>query len=314
MKSPGGGPRYELTLPDCRRCIKQRIKCDRSTPQCLKCGIRKFGCPGFGHLNLRWHYESTGKAKWAIEPRSSKSPNHSSSNEVRERNKLTRGLANDYVEYQDRSQDTVAKYEIPLTFASMLAPNITSDLDLTKRHLSNAFANKLLYHFYLEVSPRLTWIDSPDNPWRNKVLPLAQHSKCLQPSLLSLSAAHLAATSSGGCYRATDITELNERLRILTLQALNNKMRSELKSNRVESGRQIGASSLTELMRSMLVLCHREMLVPDSTEWTLHLRACHTAMNRHAIQAQKNTEDSIVNFLIEEAADLETFGDVSAFE
>jgi hypothetical protein len=72
--------------------------------------------------------------------------------------------------------------------------------------------------------------------------------------------------------------------------------------------------SLVEMLASMLVLCYGELHIPGSTDWKLHLRACHAIIERHHLRSMReHSEDIIAKFLIKEVIDLETFGNVSAF-
>ncbi|KAJ5336644.1 uncharacterized protein N7506_004666 [Penicillium brevicompactum] len=53
-----------LRIADCRVCQKRRIRCDRTVPQCQKCGVRGFTCPGFPSIVLRWDQGIASRGKF----------------------------------------------------------------------------------------------------------------------------------------------------------------------------------------------------------------------------------------------------------
>jgi hypothetical protein len=187
------------------------------------------------------------------------------------------------------------------------------DSELANQHLSRSVCDKLLLHFLSNVASRLTWIDGPDNPWRSLVLPLARRSACLRLSILGLAAAHLSATSAE-FERSSTHLQVNQRLRNEILGTLSNKMQIERSANSVSVDGGFLDFSLVEMLASMLVLCYGELHIPGSTDWKLHLRACHAIIERHHLRSiREHSEDIIAKFLIKEVIDLETFGNVSAF-
>ncbi|KAK1148902.1 hypothetical protein N8T08_007574 [Aspergillus melleus] len=174
--------------------------------------------------------------------------------------------------------------------------------------------DNLLNHFQLEVASQLRWLDSSDNPWRHIVWPLARRSNCLRMSILGLAAAHLSVTSAGGDGTGPPaLLQANHDLREASLRNLNAKIRAELEGDQVAGGRQDG-SSLTEILATMLVLCYGEMLVPYSTDWSLHLRACRAIIDRRNLRnRQKEPQDPAARFLVMEVVDLETFSALTEF-
>lgn len=73
-------------------------------------------------------------------------------------------------------------------------------------------------------------------------------------------------------------------------------------------------SSLVEMLASMLVLCYGELHIPGSTDWKLHLRACHVLIESYHLRSMRNISgDVIIKWLINEVIDLEIFGNLTAF-
>ena len=188
-----------------------------------------------------------------------------------------------------------------------------NDSELATQQLSRSLCDKLLLHFLSNVASRLTWIDGPGNPWRSLVLPLAQRSACLRLSILGLAAAHLSATSAE-FERSSTHLQVNQRLRNDILRTLSSKMQMERSANSTSVGGGLLDFSLVEMLASMLVLCYGELHIPGSTDWKLHLRACHAIIERHHLRSMREISgDVIAKWLINEVIDLEIFGNLSAF-
>lgn len=183
-----------------------------------------------------------------------------------------------------------------------------ADARLLDGFSSITISDTLFSHFNANVAPRLTWIDTPDHPWRKLMYPLAKRCTCLHLSILSVAAAHLSSTSPA---MTAESQAINNRLREASLQTLNNKLRAELA--RFTSSDE--PSSLVETLATTLVLCYGEMLVPNSTDWHLHLHACRILIERHQWRLRRNnkTPDAATAFLMREVSDIEVFRTFGAF-
>ncbi|KAJ5661948.1 uncharacterized protein N7477_009564 [Penicillium maclennaniae] len=138
-------------------------------------------------------------------------------------------------------------------------------------------------------------------------------SASLRLSILGLAAAHLSATSAE-FERSSIHLRVNQRLRNDILGTLSNKMHIERSANFISVGGGFLDFSLVEMLASMLVLCYGELHIPGSTDWKLHLRACHAIIERHHLRSmQELSGDVIAKWLINEVIDLEIFGNLSAF-
>ena len=103
-------------------------------------------------------------------------------------------------------------------------------------------------------------------------------------------------------------------LRDACLKAINSRMRCELQRGYGAADEVGDTRQTTELLATMLVLCHGEMLVPGSTEWSLHLRACRAAIERGSLaRGRKDSGNAITKFLTKEVVDLEFSGSLSTF-
>ncbi|KAI9037780.1 uncharacterized protein KD926_000043, partial [Aspergillus affinis] len=304
-------PDRQVASKDCRLCTKRRIKCDRSIPGCRKCASRGLRCPGFDVLSLKWVQGVASRGKFAgrtlpVSPRCE--------SERQDELAGTHNAGSDGG--SGSSQDLCALTDagpLPLDFPTHLLDPM-SGLGLVNRCSTTVLFDNLLNHFQLEVASQLRWLDSSDNPWRRIVWPLARLSNCLRMSILGLAAAHLSVTSAGGDGTGPlALLQANRDLREASLRNLNTKIHFELDGDQV-AGRQQDGSSLTEILATMLVLCYGEMLVPHSTDWSLHLRACRAIIDRRNLRnRQREPQDPVARFLVMEVVDLETFSALTKF-
>jgi hypothetical protein len=160
------------------------------------------------------------------------------------------------------------------------------DHRLVEEYTSTTVSEYLFTHFNISVAPRLTWVDGPDHPWRSLMFPLAQRCSCLRLSILSVAAAHLSFTSPENQPKSTEIQTMNGRLRDASLRVLNGMIRLELDKHSSSDSSEV--SPLIEILATTLVLCYGEMLVPNSTDWNLHLRACRALIERYRWRTRRN--------------------------
>lgn len=196
---------------------------------------------------------------------------------------------------------------------SMISPFQMNDLELARHQVSTSICRLLLRHFFSNVAPRLTWFDSPQNPWRSLIIPLAKMSVCFRLSIICLSSAHLTAVSDG-IDHIPATSRVNRQIREGTLHTLTQKMQAHMLGSSLPYASNASAFSIVEMLASMLALCYSEILIPNSKEWGLHLQACRVIIERHSLQtdaAQK--ESTIIHFLVKEVSDLLACGNFSIF-
>lgn len=205
------------------------------------------------------------------------------------------------------------EYETPKGLSS---PPQTSMLRqewwINNRAVSSTLLCSLRRHYEDQVAPKLQWIDAPSNPWRAVLLPLSRSSAALQFAILGFSATHMYVTSMTRTQNSEDICDLPHHLRIRATGSLNTQISHQLSRNCDSS--QSKASSIIEIIATMLVLCHIEMLMPGSRDWTLHLRACREVctLERHALPRSSSVEP-VMDFFEKALADLEAFESPSSF-
>lgn len=194
-------------------------------------------------------------------------------------------------------------------------PSPTVDRPLVDSYTSAILSRSLFTHFNIKVAPRLTWVDRPDHPWRKVITPLAQRSRCLGLSILSVAAAHLSFTSSNVLPTGNTTQSINHRLRDASLHSLNQKINTELVNyHHSTTDKPSRDSTLIAILATTLVLCYGEMLIPGSTDWNLHLHACRVLIERYTWRNRHNERPNpAIDFIIREVADIEVFRNIGAF-
>ncbi|RAH46136.1 Zn(II)2Cys6 transcription factor [Aspergillus brunneoviolaceus CBS 621.78] len=284
-----------LASKDCRLCTKRRIRCDRTLPHCHKCTSRSLSCPGFDAFQLKWTQTITHKPSSSIKDTSTTAERLSDELAVAIRPEAD----------AKSSQDALWR-----------APSPTGDHILVQHHSSTDFCDKLLHYFHVIVVPRLTWLDSVDNPWRKAILPLTCRSASLRLSLLSLAAAHLSVTSAPGSAQALVAQRAYPILRNRTLQALNQAITREVshhpRKDTVAGGG--GCSALTIILATAVALCYEEMLIPESTNWNVHLQACRAMIEwNQSRNSGRQSNDALSRFVVKEVEDFEIFKNLVSF-
>ncbi|KAF5725190.1 Zn(II)2Cys6 transcription factor [Fusarium mundagurra] len=179
-------------LQDCKTCSLRRIRCDRTTPHCLKCTGRGLSCPGYKR-QIRWvnSIASRGKFKGlpapTLEPATLRSPE-----------------------------------AVPSTVQSR---PLHDELD----EPSQEAVDQLIEYFTLELAPKNVWVHSPENGYTRLVVRLAHTQPALRYAIIGLSAAYQsyasASTTSGFSQKAhlKAITLITDQIRTLTSMGTNGK-------------------------------------------------------------------------------------------
>lgn len=142
----------------------------------------------------------------------------------------------------------------------------STELSLTSPR--SPHVSQLLAWFKERVAHRLAWIDGPQNPWRQIILPLAESSDTVMSSVLALAAHDLASQyprEDPWFVKFTDISNAfqNKALSLLA-QELSTLTASPSLSSRTDA-------SLT--LASVIIICNNELLNLASARWRIHLQA-----------------------------------------
>lgn len=129
---------------------------------------------------------------------------------------------------------------------------------------------RLLNWFERNVAHRLAWIDGPQNPWRQLILPLAQNSETLFSSLLALAAHDLASqypTDDPWCETFRNISDahLNKSLALLAQEL------GDL--SRLPSTQNGPITTFHLTLGSVMMICNSDLLRAQTSRWRVHLLA-----------------------------------------
>lgn len=255
-------PQLISIYPDCPTCQKRRIKCDRGVPGCAKCAKRNLECPGYG-LQLKWGQgvASRGRLQGQMIP-VQEGTNHAASSLV-----LSAG-AGDAVPSSTASAPAVDFLRIQPTSPATLLGSPSTELSLSGPRPPHA--SRLLAWFKERVAQRLAWIDGPQNPWRQIILPLAEASETVLSSVLALAAHDLASqypTHDPWFVKFQDISNTYQNKALSLLAQELGTLTAHASSSAVTTSH----PSMT--LASVIILCNNELLKAQSAGWKIHLLA-----------------------------------------
>ena len=300
-------------------CNRRRIKCDRSLPSCQKCKIRKLECTGYDR-KLKWnqgvasrgHYAGqaapiprvalcTNRELDAARPKQlgstpDSAPTAPPSNRIDE--SLSRySSSNSTSDEYDDVEAIDGKYGVDLALSWSQLPHIYQDPDV----------RRLINHYDHHVATTFVWIDSPDNRWRNDVLPLAQESPSLLFAILALSSSHLSSKLPVNELPSRKISTQSIQYRERSLQLLAQQLADEAQKN-------CSATSIHLILATMLILCNLEMVHSDSAIWRVHLKASQIMIQRWLSTAcPMDLLDTTSQFIITQFSILNVFASTSTF-
>ncbi|KAE8164385.1 fungal-specific transcription factor domain-containing protein [Aspergillus tamarii] len=224
-----------IASKDCPKCKSRRIHCDRTLPSCRKCLRRNYECPGYG-LILRWKpgVTSTGRLAGRDGP-------------------VDAVLGSSPLQPNDRNLR-----EIISLAAVDRGPS--SPLD--------SISCQLLHHFNQNIATKLAWVDGPENPWRQIILPLSHASPIVRYSLLAMSSEDLTHkyTIDRPYFHQLKAQSLFYRDKVLSLlpQHLERLLRVPISFDCANQARFV--------LATVLLLYNLELLSAKATQWRLHIQ------------------------------------------
>ncbi|RMZ81358.1 hypothetical protein DV738_g2166, partial [Chaetothyriales sp. CBS 135597] len=172
-------------------------------------------------------------------------------------------------------------------------------------------SRKLFYHYDQAIAPRMVWVDTADNPFRNIVMQVATQSPALMSSILTLASGDLRARSHDSLIPVNNGSQIN-RYQEQTLSHLVNHLK-----DRIEN--QPGVNQLSQLAGAVLAtffLSHLSINLGDYSARRLHIRAT-WSMIEHWNLSPPNVHASLApirDFLLEEVYILKTCEFVTSFQ
>ena len=157
---------------------------------------------------------------------------------------------------------------------------------------------QLLLYFMEHVACRLAWVDGPENPWRQIVMPLLQHSETVLSSVLALTAHDMASRYPSDDFWCEKLQKVSKSYGKKALGLLT----QELNVLRRPPGSRPATNDIsTPVLASSIILCNAELLTAPEARWRVHLQAA-----RDVIQAEpdrlslQQRADRIEEFFLQE--------------
>lgn len=158
--------------------------------------------------------------------------------------------------------------------------------------LQNNSVRELIAHYDQTLAAMMVWIDTPSNPWRKIMIPLAMQSPTLLLALLAVSANHLSAQNSGN-YPA--YSSAATRYRDSSLALITNRLKIETQTLGYQSPdptyqiRDKMDSDAT--LAAIIMLTNFEMIGSQTNAWRTHLDAARTMIKLRGGATQIASED-----------------------
>lgn len=260
---------------DCKTCQLRRIKCDRGLPGCGKCAKRRLECPGYG-LKLKWTQcvASRGKLQGKAIPLQ---------NASEESLPLQRGLDGIV------SSIRVAEHQNSI-------PGSPSNACLLGAQTPHT--PQLLLYFMERVACRLAWVDGPENPWRQIVLPLLQHSETVFSSILALTAHDMASQYPPDDFWREKLQKASKSYESKALGLLNQELNI---LRRLPDSRPPTKDVSIPALASSIILCNAELLTAPEARWRVHLQGAQDVVQAEADRlCLQQHADRIDEFFLQE--------------
>ncbi|KAJ6262088.1 hypothetical protein Dda_2893 [Drechslerella dactyloides] len=181
--------------------------------------------------------------------------------------------------------------------------------------LENPTVRELIAHYDQAVAPVMAWIDSPSNPWRKIMIPLAAQSPTLLLALLAVSASHLSVQSGGNHplyspaasrYRDSALALITSRLRIET---------GALGYQSPDPGHQLREKIESDAtLAAIIMLTNFEQIGGQTNAWRTHLDAARAMVKLRASASQMASQnDPVSTFLFTQLHFIDVMASTTTF-
>ncbi|KAL7949634.1 fungal-specific transcription factor domain-containing protein [Trichoderma barbatum] len=289
----------------CRTCMRRRIRCDLGRPACSKCIKKGLNCPGYGR-HLRWAdgVAVRGKLKGRRLPVAGSMPMELPLPTVEECAPLP--------------PPAPAPAPTPISGAlSVIGPTAIS---ISKGIQSAAAAPDLLNFTQWASSPeiieyydkylagRMVWIDSDENDYRNRMLPMAANAPGLRFAIAAFSLYH------GPMQFPSELARYHEEARDACLEVLQRQLREM--NTRLISGAELNTradvANAEWMLACILVIANYEMAKNHSEAAEGHRLAARTIVNVFGQNEACTT--GLFAFLRNQLAIHEVLGSATSFD
>ncbi|KAJ5775587.1 uncharacterized protein N7511_000598 [Penicillium nucicola] len=197
-----------------------------------------------------------------------------------------------------------------------LRPNIhwSMSMNLLPPVSTSQMALELMQHFQQNMAGKLAWVDSPKNPWRQVIIPLAHVSSTVLYAVLSLSSEDLSYHYTQDHPRHTHLQHISHQYRNEALALLAKRI-SSLRENEISHAGSYDSNEIRYALASMLILYNVELLGAEPIKWRMHLQAARVMLQwREQTSSRATSLDEIDTFLVYEHYYASVFAGLTTFD
>ncbi|RFU73622.1 fungal transcriptional regulatory [Trichoderma arundinaceum] len=252
----------------CRTCMRRRIRCDLGRPACSKCIKKGFNCPGYGR-HLRWAdgVAVRGKLKGRRLPVAGSVPMDLP---LPTNEDLTPALVSTSTALQVLEPTTISTINKAIESAST-APDL---LNFTLW----ASSQDVIEYYDKNLAGRMVWIDSDENDYRRRMLPMAANAPGLRFAIAAFSLYH---GYHGPMRFPSELARYHEEARDACLEVLQRQLREM--NTRLKSGAELNTradvANAEWMLACILVIANYEMAKNHSEAAEGHRLAARTIVN-----------------------------------
>ncbi|KAK5991260.1 Acriflavine sensitivity control protein acr-2 [Cladobotryum mycophilum] len=290
----------------CHNCRRQRLRCDRSYPQCNKCAAAGKECLGYGKL-FRWTGAIASRGKLAGRTSSAPLDAKNSSQQAPLHLRAARSLSPEYAarnlldagsptDARDDGRDMqliiprARSADVEVTAPWILVDPIFQDLNPSYRYYLNYFSDRLCKD--------LVSHDVPDcNPFRS-LLPLTRDHPLLQHIIVAASAAHMSVLFRSTPAQADGFALPVSSREVASKAALNDALVAKHKALRLMSSalQDVESAGGDAVLAAALFFVNVELIESGKHGWRAHLEGAGRILS--LIQHTKAWDSSLRDYLL----------------
>ncbi|KAH0492385.1 hypothetical protein TgHK011_007343 [Trichoderma gracile] len=308
MSSKGSA---EATTKGCRSCMRRRIRCDLGRPACAKCIKKGLVCPGYGR-HLRWAdgVAVRGKLKGQRLPVAGSVPMELSLSTIEDpvaapKPSITTAAAAPIPSPHpppppttttpvsttapvsaaapvstpavDPSTDTSRALQVtrPTSISIKSMENTPAAQGLLLNYTQWASSPEIIEYYDKYLAGRMVWVDSEENDYRRRMLPMAANAPGLRFAIAAFSLYH------GPMKFPSELARYHEEARDACLDVVREQLREM--NNRLNSGAELNTrddvANAEWVLACILVIANYEMAKINSEAAESHRLAARTIVN-----------------------------------
>ncbi|KAM0264510.1 hypothetical protein ACHAQJ_000701 [Trichoderma viride] len=282
----------------CRTCMRRRIRCDLGRPACTKCIKKGFNCPGYGR-HLRWAdgVAVRGKLKGQRLPVAGSVPVELP------------------VPTNEESVAVATSQALQALKPAAVSINKAIESASTTPGLLNftlwASSPDIIEYYDKNLAGRMVWIDSDDNDYRRRMLPMAANAPGLRFAIAAFSLYH---GYHGATKFPTELARYHEEARDACLEVLQRQVREM--NGRLTSGSELNTradvANAEWMLACVLVIANYEMAKNHSEAAEGHRLAARRIVN--VFGQNEACTKGLFAFLRNQLAIHEVLGSATSFD